>query len=134
MMIYCSASFAEGYQLTCVFDGVDGAGVNVFSAQNKIVIGKSFKQSDKPASMGVNPGYCAWQDRGFRPGEPTMIAEEAFNSMSYYEIQYKGTTQIVLAPNPWTAWSKVPGKQVIFNVVRGTVLGTAGDVLKIVNK
>jgi hypothetical protein len=34
-----------------------------------------FNKSDRPANAGLAAKQCSWDDRGFRPGEPTQIVD-----------------------------------------------------------
>lgn len=34
-----------------------------------------FNKSDHPAGAGLTAKQCSWDDRGFRPGEPTQIVD-----------------------------------------------------------
>jgi hypothetical protein len=36
-----------------------------------------FSKSTAPASSGLQPGQCAWTDRGFKPSEPSQICFHA---------------------------------------------------------
>jgi len=35
----------------------------------------AFNKSDRPAGAGLAAKQCSWDDRGFRPGEPTQIVD-----------------------------------------------------------
>jgi hypothetical protein len=35
----------------------------------------TFKAGTQPATKSLDPGVCAWVDRGLRPGEPTKIVD-----------------------------------------------------------
>lgn len=132
LMLVGSSALAETtYPLVCNMSGVDGASWKLVPTSNTIIAGMGFKQSPKKASEGVPEGYCAWTDRGFYANEPTVIAEVLFNSISIYEVDFKGNTLLVPAPAPWIAQSKVRGKLITFKVFATTVPTIAAPVLRI---
>lgn len=76
------------YPLDCVFDGTQHVGTFLELTppsaladprfQPALVSLMSFRPATRAASLGVDPGTCAWHDRAFRTSEPVML-EEVFD-------------------------------------------------------
>ena len=43
--------------------------------------------SDAAGNVPPSPGHCAWLDRGFRPGEPTVIAVAGNPAFATYLVE-----------------------------------------------
>lgn len=116
-----SAFAQEGYPMTCVFDGTQTVSIKPsLTAARKLVVSFSFKRGTRPATEGVASGTCAWNDRGIYADEPNTISQVVEDIMSYYEVNYKGKTQIVLIPAGvyWAPQMMSPGytlKVKVFN-------------------
>jgi hypothetical protein len=68
---FATAAFAQTYPLVCKAGSNMILSVGFVSDRNFAVV--TFKPSNAPSSAGVQPGYCAWSDRGWRTGEPTNL-------------------------------------------------------------
>jgi hypothetical protein len=82
---------AQSYPLTCqigtmnqvLMDIVDGWG------------GIYFTKSTRPASSGLSPGQCGWNDRGMLTSEPALLC---FQGIGISNITLKGATLSNLPP------------------------------------
>jgi hypothetical protein len=58
----------------------------------------TFAKGTKPATQGLNPGECAWQDRGLNAGEPNRFyqtATAAEGGIISPSVKFNGAGQIV---------------------------------------
>lgn len=100
---------APSYPLDCVFDGSQRVGTYLELAPPTaiadphftpaLVSQMVFRPATRPASMGVDPGTCAWRDRAFRSGEPVMM-EEVFDPAWVTERRDGQTITYPGQPNP----------------------------------
>jgi hypothetical protein len=133
------ASAQTAYPLTCVFDGKQTVGVNPHpSALNKITIGYSFTPGNRAATAGVDPGTCAWQDRGMRAGEPTTVMAVVPAGWTYtsFTPATGGANVFVSTPSSglWVPQAFFYGYRVTFNVYRSEPSdGLAVPYLRIAN-
>jgi hypothetical protein len=58
------------YSLTCQIGKTNAVDLAT-NGSGSVVI--TINKSPTPASSGVQPGACAWQDRGMRPAEPSAL-------------------------------------------------------------
>lgn len=112
-LLYATLAFAQtSYPMTCVFDGSQNVSITPsLTAARKLVVSFSFKRATKPATQGVDPGTCAWQDRGLYADEPTIMAHVVDDAYTYQDVVFAGKSQLVLAPisAPWAPQSKNRG-------------------------
>lgn len=133
-----SSAFAQtaSYPLTCVFDGTQDISIQPSMTQaRKLTVSFSFKHATKPATQGVVPGTCAWQDRGLFADEPTIVIATVPEAFTYFEIRHRGMYQLVLTPSMalWAPRAKTPGYSITFNVYQsGPEDGTAVNFFKVV--
>jgi hypothetical protein len=111
------------YPLTCVFNGKQTIGVNPHNADyRRSIVGFTFTPGTKAATLGVEPGTCAWQDRGMRADEP--IGVYAIISTGWNYITFRpasGNSNIFTSAPisaPWVPQAYFPGYQITFNVYR----------------
>ncbi len=95
-----TSAFAQtSYPMTCVFDGSQTVSITPsLTAARKLVVAFSFKHATKPATQGVDPGTCAWQDRGLYADEPTIVAQVVDDAYTYHEVVFAGRPQLVHTP------------------------------------
>lgn len=99
-LLSVTSAFAQtSYPMTCVFDGSQNVSITQsLTAPRKLVVAFSFKRATKPATQGVDPGTCAWQDRGLYADEPAMIAHVVDDAYTYHEVVFAGKSQLVHTP------------------------------------
>lgn len=126
----------DGYPMTCVFDGSQSIGVEDHpNNPSKINVYFSFKRATKAANLGVDPGTCAWQDRGLYSDEPSFIQATVNKKYVYMEMIYKGVPQLVLAPvnAPWAPQAKNAGYKITFKVFQsGPADGNSLNFFKVI--
>lgn len=66
--ILATAQAPPDYPLWCR----GAAGMASANGKNLVI---TFKVSNQPAGQGLQPGQCAWLDRGFRPNEPLRVVD-----------------------------------------------------------
>lgn len=99
MISFTSAFAQEGYPMTCVFDGIQTVGIKTSPLDaRKLIVSFGFKRATKPATQGVDPGTCAWNDRGLYQDEPTIMSQVVENVYSYREVIFAGKSQLALVP------------------------------------
>lgn len=137
LMSLASAFAQNGYPMTCVFDGTQTVSISSSLTQpRKLVVGFSFKRANKPATMGVEPGTCAWDDRPMYNDEPNNLAQITDDAMTYFEINHKGTTQLVMVPVNayWAPQAYTRGYKIRFKVFQsGPNHGYAINYFQVVN-
>lgn len=110
------------YPLTCVFGPGQSVGINPSLTRpgRDLVVGFGFRPATKPATEGVDPGTCAWQDRAFRDGEPTIVAQIVNIHWTYVLLSIGGQSVPVLAPSgaPWAPQAAQPGYRLTLRVHR----------------
>lgn len=110
----------EAYPLTCKFGADTSIAVAPSLTQprtNKIYF--SFRRATKPATMGVEPGTCAWQDRALFETEPTTVMQIEPAATIYSVVD--GKAFVYPANAPWVQRAIIePGYQVTFNVYQTT--------------
>jgi hypothetical protein len=115
-----STAAQTAYPLTCVFEAGQTVGISpsLTRPSTDLVVGFAFRPGNRPATAGVDPGTCAWQDRAFRPGEPTTIAQIVRAHWRYVMVTVGGQTVPVLAPtgSPWAPQAAVAGYRITFRV------------------
>ena len=116
-----SNSFAvQSYPLTCKFDGNQHPSLRPWHLdEKKYEVVLSFKPARKAASAGIAPGTCAWDDREFRPGEPTYISHVTSNVLTY-NFSSNGVAQLYPGNASWVLKVGTPGETVKFNVYGAT--------------
>ena len=113
------AAAQDAYPLTCVFAADQTVGINPRTTTD-LVVGFGFRPATRPATEGVDPGTCAWQDRAFRDGEPTIVLHIVRADWRYVMLPVGTLTVPVLAPAnaPWAAFSTQAGYRITFRVYR----------------
>jgi hypothetical protein len=115
------SSAQPAYPLTCVFEAGQTVGISPSLSRptTDLTVGFAFRAATKPAAEGVDPGTCAWQDRGFRPGEPTTVMLITQPNWRYLMLSIGGQTVPVLAPTGalWAPQAQ-PGYRVTLRVYR----------------
>lgn len=107
-----SAFAQQGYPMTCVFDGSQNVSItHSLTAPRKLVVSFSFKRATKPATQGVDPGTCAWDDRGLYNDEPTILSHVVDDAYTYHEVVFAGKSQLVHTPMNalWAPQAKTRG-------------------------
>lgn len=134
---FTSAFAQESYPMTCVFDGSQTIGFKPsLTDPKKLVVSFSFRKGTKPATEGVEPGTCAWDDRGINRDEPTSMAQIVDHAMTYFEMSYKGMTQLILVPMNayWAPQAMVRGYKIRFKVYQsGPAHGYSTNFFSIAN-
>jgi len=104
------------YPLTCVFAAGQTVGISpsLTTPNTELVVAFSFRPATRAATDGVDPGTCAWQDRAFRPGEPTTVMHVVRTGWTYVMLN----DVPVLAPTsaPWAPQAATPGYRITFQV------------------
>lgn len=132
------AAAQTAYPLTCVFAAGQTVGINPSLPRptTELVVGFGFRPATRPATEGVDPGTCAWQDRAFRPGEPTIVLHIVQPHWSYVMLRLGTLTVPVLAPTnaPWAAHATQAGYRITFRVHRSEPdAGLAVPFLRVVD-
>ena len=126
-----SAQAQTPYLLTCVFDGTQVAGVDAVTFKpHTLAAIVSFKHGTKAATLGVEPGTCAWQDRGMSPGEPTFLQQFVPEVWAYKTVN--DVPVIYPMGAPWVLLVSQKGKSVNFKAFT-TSEGSPVPYLKIVD-
>ena len=116
------AAAQTAYPLTCVFAADQTVVINPSLPRptTDLVVRFSFRPATRPATEGVDPGTCAWQDRGFRDGEPTMVMQIVLPQWRYVMLPVGAQTVPVLAPSgaPWAVHATQAGYRITFRVYR----------------
>lgn len=99
MISFTSAYAEEGYPMTCVFDGTQSVSIRPSTTvARKLLVSFGFKRATKPATQGVDPGTCAWNDRAVYQDEPAIMSQVVEDVYSYREVTFAGKSQLVLVP------------------------------------
>lgn len=124
--------FAAGYPLTCAFDGTQPVAVQVVPPGNQLQVSFGFRAATKPATAGVDPGTCAWQDRAFRAGEPTVLVKKLGGTTGFVYYPLGGSMFLLPAGEYWVLKAATRGYQLSFNVnaaPAGSAYGIASPVM-----
>ncbi len=85
---------AASYMLTCQIGPMNLVRLN-FQGGVPGGIGYTdvnFRKANGPASSGLQPGQCAWPDRGMNANEPSWLCAPARGTMGVNTIAFRGTT------------------------------------------
>jgi hypothetical protein len=52
----------------------------------------NFQKASGPASSGLQPGQCAWPDRGMNANEPSWLCAQARGTLGLNTVTFRGTT------------------------------------------
>jgi hypothetical protein len=74
---------AQSYPLTCQI----GQQNQVYFLLGYSAAAVTFQQANAPASSGVQPGFCAWADRAFHPGELSCLNVLSLGSIPILGLQ-----------------------------------------------
>jgi hypothetical protein len=117
-----AALCAPGFPITCKFDTIQAAHVTPVGS-GVLMVSFNFRHGLKPASDGVEPGTCAWQDRAMNPDEPFEM--RAYVKESYTYVSLTGGIQI-FAPEgaQWVTEVARGGRLIFKNVIAMLGSGT----------
>lgn len=102
-----AARTQQSYPLVCR----GSANLDIGVARNEGNIGFLFTRGTKPASQGLAPGECSWEDRGMYPTEPDRLSQHVSNGLE--SLKSEGNT----APeNRWYEELHSPDKYWTFMV------------------
>jgi len=132
-MLMTPARAETNYGVTCKFDGSQEAITRFWSAtagDRILATTLSFTPATEAASAGVRPGTCAWDDRGFRQGEPTTI--EQVSPVIWRHIAAGGTVVTVPGDAIWVSRLGQVGYIVHFKVHAEPMgMGSTTPVLRV---
>ncbi len=130
--LFSAQAYGQDYDLTCAF----GPGITVtmkpVTTPTHIgvqLLAFGFTPASKPATQGVDPGTCAWSDRAFRQGEPSVLALVTNDTSLTFYVNNNGTTSVAPSTQSWVGNIGRAGYKKIFKVHSGTVPEMSYQVL-----
>lgn len=122
-LIACLVSMAyaqqpKGYPLMCKGGG-DYTIQMLSGVENASPMNYTFKKGSRAATAGLQPGECAWMDRGFRGNEPAVISFDFKGVRANTNIRRTNGTV-----NPYFQYAgSNPGKGQLQNIIMKIIGG-----------